>query len=557
MIEVEVLELKKPGRKLTVVMVEKEYNEVIRELEVTGNGEALEPRVPTPAFKEFLKKLVIAVKPDFATEELGDRDPKKKTELAEVFEQLKIPFFTVDIDENAKNYLLHELDTMKDKLKETLETLIMLREKGGREVDIDYLAAYADYLKDILKESAGRIKREVRPAWIVKGIVDAAESIAGGKKDLTGIHVCSPEHLNEVTKLLESLGVRVEVASMKKEYVVEEATGSSPASIKVKVRPVVRGAVEKFPYILFFLTTDEIASPFDICMAYDAGFDTVKTYESVTPEKAKVIVQDAIFSRGTKGVKYTCFFVSGREVEKVEEVAEVVRKTMFKPFKTSVVVDPRGAYTTAAAMIAKAEEGLQKVDLGDLAGKSCVVFGTGPVGVIAAVLLSKLGCNTVIAEPYEKLNQAYVDSVVNKLREKYGVNVKGVFAPTKLEKSSIVQNADVVFAATAAGVRVIDASIIEKLRKVTVFVDINAVPPSGVEGVEPRDDMKEIRPGIYGIGALAVGDLKYKVEMEMLRDARLSGDGFFDYNYALEKAREILRRKVELVQPFALTISRQ
>ncbi|MEM2047858.1 MAG: methylene-tetrahydromethanopterin dehydrogenase N-terminal domain-containing protein, partial [Candidatus Jordarchaeales archaeon] len=278
--------------------------------------------------------------------------------------------------------------------------------------------------------------------------------------------------------------------------------------------------------------------------------------ESVTPEKAKVIVQDAIFSRGTKGVKYTCFFVSGKDIDKVEDAAEVVRKTMFKPFKTSVVVDPRGAYTTAAAMIAKAEEGLQKANLGELTGKSCAVFGTGSVGMIAAVLLSKLGCDTVIAEPYEKLSQAYVDSVVNRLKERYGVNVKGIFAPTKIERANIVQNADVVFTAAAAGVRVIDASIMEKIRKATLFVDINAVPPSGVEGVEPKDDMKEIRQGVYGIGSLAVGDLKYKVEMEMLQDARISGDGFFDYSYALEKAREILKRKVELVPAFTVTVSR-
>ncbi|MBS7248170.1 MAG: methylene-tetrahydromethanopterin dehydrogenase N-terminal domain-containing protein [Candidatus Jordarchaeales archaeon] len=551
----EVLELKKPGRKLTVMVIEKEYDEVIRELEVAGDGE-LEVRVPTPAFKEFLKKLVSSARPDFATEELGDRDSKGKTELAAVFESLKVPFFTVDIDENAKNYLLHELDTLKDKLKETLKTLNVLREKGGHEADIDYLTVYAGYLKDELKESADRIKREVRPAWIVKGILDAAEKVAAGKKELIGIHVCSPVHLDEVVKLLESLGVRVEVASMKKEYVIEEAAGSSPASIKVKVKPVVKGAVGKFPYILFFLTTDDIASPFDICMAYDAGFDTVKPYESVTPEKAKVIVQDAIFSRGTKGVKYTCFFVSGKDIDKVEDAAEVVRKTMFKPFKTSVVVDPRGAYTTAAAMIAKAEEGLQKANLGELTGKSCAVFGTGPVGMIAAVLLSKLGCDTVIAEPYEKLSQAYVDSVVNRLKERYGVNVKGIFAPTKIERANIVQNADVVFTAAAAGVRVIDASIMEKIRKATLFVDINAVPPSGVEGVEPKDDMKEIRQGVYGIGSLAVGDLKYKVEMEMLQDARISGDGFFDYSYALEKAREILKRKVELVPAFTVTVSR-
>jgi hypothetical protein len=41
-------------------------------------------------------------------------------------------------------------------------------------------------------------------------------------------------------------------------------------------------------------------------------------------------------------------------------------------------------------------------------------------------------------------------------------------------------------------------------------VDLNAVPPSGIEGVEPTDNGVE-RDGVLCFGALAVGNLKMKI----------------------------------------------
>ena len=42
---------------------------------------------------------------------------------------------------------------------------------------------------------------------------------------------------------------------------------------------------------------------------------------------------------------------------------------------------------------------------------------------------------------------------------------------------------------------------------------MNAVPPSGVEGVGVNDDAKPIPgTGAVGIGALAVGNIKYRTE---------------------------------------------
>ena len=41
------------------------------------------------------------------------------------------------------------------------------------------------------------------------------------------------------------------------------------------------------------MDTDPKASPFDICMAYDAGYNAVIPYENVTAEDSKTVALDA------------------------------------------------------------------------------------------------------------------------------------------------------------------------------------------------------------------------------------------------------------------------
>jgi phosphoglycerate dehydrogenase-like enzyme len=65
------------------------------------------------------------------------------------------------------------------------------------------------------------------------------------------------------------------------------------------------------------------------------------------------------------------------------------------------------------------------------------VFGTGAVGRVAAILLAKLGCSVMIVSPKtltEKDGDEYVSRLSALLRERYGVDVEGVFAPTPEKK---------------------------------------------------------------------------------------------------------------------------
>ncbi len=48
-------------------------------------------------------------------------------------------------------------------------------------------------------------------------------------------------------------------------------------------------------------------------------------------------------------------------------------------------------------------------------------------------------------------------------------------------------------------------------------------------------------PGVTGIGALAIGSLKLRVEANLIKKAIEAPSGYFGYNEAFETARELLR----------------
>jgi len=554
------------GKTLKVIMVEKEYSEPFWIVEPLNNHtpkNILSSRFkPSIAFCNFFEKLINEVKPDFITEELGNRSTKDFNEanvLAQISQKMKIPFFAVDIDENARGYvasLIEEKRQLRDKILKALEEM-----PEENNAEREYLIAYGQCLQQEIEELEREAKFSVRESWIAMGILENARNLE--KTEITCVHISSPEHVSGVKKLLESVDVDVETIQPTKKLVFTKEKAPMAEiedllkSMQIQVKPVIRTSSEEAPYILFFLDTDKRASPFDICMAYDAGFSVVVPYENVTTDEAKKIVQDAIFSRDPKGIKRTCFFIGGKDMEKAEEVLKVVRETMFPPFQANTIIDPAGAYTTAAAMVAKVEDAIAKAKLGNLKDKRVAVFGTGAVGRVAAILLAKLGCSVKIVSPNpdRKDGDEYVSKLSALLRERYGVDVEGVFAPTPEKKVEVINDSDVILCASVAGVRIITKDMLNEVKFVKVIADVNAVPPLGVEGMKLEDDMKEFAPGIFGIGPLTIGRLKYKLEREILREARRNGKGtVYNYNYAMELARKILKGEIPAAK-LAVTVS--
>jgi methylene-tetrahydromethanopterin dehydrogenase len=405
------------------------------------------------------------------------------------------------------------------------------------------LVTWAQYFEQELKENENDVKFRIREAWMMRGILNRAREL--GKKNVTAMFICDPRHADGISKLCADLDVELVTVKIKKEVKNKEETTELSNLLKsnhVELIPIVVKKKEQKQHILYFIDTDQHASPFDMNMAYDAGFDVVIPLGGVTPDEAQRLVQDIIFSRGPKGAKYTAIFVGGSNVNQAQEIFDKAVKSLVPPFEVPVIFDPRGACTTASALVAKAEEAVVTLDLGNIEKmKVAVLGGTGPVGRFACVLAAKLGCKVYMVETWSGASEQYVKTLAADLNEKFGVEIEGVFAPNKEQIIEIVQSADMVFSVAKAGVQLLSREDVERLKPKKVLLDVNAVPPLGIEGLERNDDKKELKPGVYGTGSLAIGALKRQVEENLLRKAKeAKGKAVFDHLAAFEAARELL-----------------
>jgi len=301
--------------------------------------------------------------------------------------------------------------------------------------------------------------------------------------------------------------------------------------------------------VVIFLDTDKHASPFDILTAVDLFPDAqILTYSNVTPEDSKRIIQDAMFPRGPDGAKHTKLFIGGQDVEKATQILSIAKKNMFQPFELAVIVDPRGAYTTASAAVAKTLATSMEKGLGDFKGKTITVLaGTGPVGQVASRLYANEGANVVVTSR----DLARSTAVATKINEEIGTELAcGVKASEPNEVGAAIKDSDVILSAGAAGIALLPLDILKMHgTRCKVVGDINAVPPLGVEGLKSTDENIEFLPGVWGIGALSIGTFKNKVEAQLFKQSIEAPKGIFDYKVAYDIAKSMVMAKLEKKKP--------
>lgn len=298
-----------------------------------------------------------------------------------------------------------------------------------------------------------------------------------------------------------------------------------------------------FRKIFIFLDTDKHASAFDIITALDIFPDSrILKFENVTPEDSEKIVYDAMFPRGPEGAKHTKIFINGHDSELADEVLQRVKKCMFPPFELAVMVDPRGAYTTASAAVAKTVALSLAKGFGNLENKRVTVLaGTGPVGQTAARLYGSEEAEVLVTS--RSLQKAV--SVATKIGEDFeSKRIRGVEAKTPEDVGKAIENSDIVLSAGAAASELLTLQTLkEYVKKCRIVADINAIPPLGVQGLDSNDDGREILPGIFGVGALAIGKLKNKTEAALIRMAAEAPKGIFSYKEAYYVAKKALLAK--------------
>jgi len=296
--------------------------------------------------------------------------------------------------------------------------------------------------------------------------------------------------------------------------------------------------------VMIFIDTDKHASPFDILMLADLFPDSQSIYYSnVEPEDVQKIVQDAIFPRGPEGCKNTKLFIGGSNVEKANKIVKVALKSMVPPFELTTIIDPSGAHTTGSAAVAKTLQILLKNNLGDLKGKNVTVLAaTGPVGEITSSIYQSEDANVIVTSR----RQERADSLAERLNKNSSNKVRALKAAVPEEVGKAISNADVVMAAGSAGIQLLSLDILKNYGKhCKVVADVNAVPPVGVENLISQGDGVEVIPGVLGIGALAIGGLKNKVEAKLIAKAMEMPKGVLDYKIGYELAKEYVYKKIE------------
>ncbi len=260
--------------------------------------------------------------------------------------------------------------------------------------------------------------------------------------------------------------------------------------------------------ILIQLDTDDHPSVFDRVVAVDSEVDHLFSYGGVTPDTVTGLVHGAMFTRGVPDLQNTAIFIGGSDVAAGEALLKKVCKTFFGPVRVSVLMDSNGSNTTAAAAVLAARKHLT------LAGCEALVLpGTGPVGQRAAQLLAAAGATVRLASRTADKAERVAASV----REATpGAKVSAVATGLLSELQAAVAGVQLVIAAGAAGVELLPADIWTTLPDLKVVVDLNAVPPLGINGVEAMDKAKE-RNGKFCYGALGVGGMKMKIHRAAVR----------------------------------------
>ncbi len=292
-------------------------------------------------------------------------------------------------------------------------------------------------------------------------------------------------------------------------------------------------------HILHMLSPLPQVSPFDVNMALDAGFDAVLPYSGIAVETVRALVQDAIFSRPPKDAVRTGVFIGGKNAITALDMLDAAKQAMVPPFIISLFADPAGSFTTAAALVARVETVLKKQHQRALDRLRVVIYGaTGVVGFAAGVIAAMHGANVVLAgyDGAERVQRAAAE-----IGRRFGTTVTGADASTEERKAALLRDADAAFCTGRAGVQILSSALLHQAPGLLVVADVNAVPPTGVEGLDAKSDGSPLAgSAAMGIGALAIGGIKYRTEFGLFR-RMIEADKpvTFDFRDAFSLARDL------------------
>jgi methylenetetrahydrofolate/methylenetetrahydromethanopterin dehydrogenase (NADP+) len=286
--------------------------------------------------------------------------------------------------------------------------------------------------------------------------------------------------------------------------------------------------------LLLQLDSSRLPSVFDQVVAYDAAADDIMSYGGVTETDVRDLIHGCIFTRGPKDLHNTAVWIGGSNMSVGEQLLAMAQDAMFAPLTVSMMLDSNGSNTTAVAAVVKIEEAL-----GSLEGKKVLILaGTGPVGQRAAGLLAKIGAQVTITsrkpEQGEKARQF--------ISARFNVRVQATTLNDPAALPELCQGVEVLLNSGPAGVQMVPKSAWTAVKSLKIAVDLNAVPPLGIEGVEVNDAGVK-RDGVVVYGAFGVGNFKTKLHKACVARLFTRNDLVLDAETIADVARELVAKQ--------------
>jgi methylenetetrahydrofolate/methylenetetrahydromethanopterin dehydrogenase (NADP+) len=286
--------------------------------------------------------------------------------------------------------------------------------------------------------------------------------------------------------------------------------------------------------LLLQLDSSRLPSVFDQVVAYDAAADVVMSYGGVTEGDVRDLIHGCIFTRGPKDLHNTAVWIGGNNMSAGEQLLAMAQDALFPPLSVSIMLDSNGSNTTAVAAVVKIEQAL-----GNLKGKKVLILaGTGPVGQRAAGLLAKDGAQVIITsrkpEQGEKARQF--------ISARFDVHVEAVTLNDPSRLPELCQGVEVLLNSGPAGVQMVPKSAWTGVKTLKIAVDLNAVPPLGIEGVEVNDAGVK-KNGVIVFGAFGVGNFKTKLHKACVVKLFERNDLVLDAETIADIARELVAKK--------------
>ncbi|HWN17887.1 MAG TPA: NADP-dependent methylenetetrahydromethanopterin/methylenetetrahydrofolate dehydrogenase [Gemmatimonadales bacterium] len=291
--------------------------------------------------------------------------------------------------------------------------------------------------------------------------------------------------------------------------------------------------------LLLQLDSSRLPSVFDQVVAYDAGADVVMSYGGVTEGDVRDLIHGCIFTRGPKNLHNTAVWIGGNNMSAGEQLLAMAQDALFDDHTVSIMLDSNGSNTTAVAAVVKIEEAL-----GDLRNRKVVVLaGTGPVGQRAAGLLARDGARVTITS--RKPEQG--DKARQLISARFNVQVEAVTFAEPSRLPEILEGVEILLNSGPAGVQMVPKSAWTAVKSLRVAVDLNAVPPLGIEGVDV-DDAGVKQNGVIVFGAFGIGNFKTKLHKACVARLFTRNDLVLDAEVIAEIARELIKNKKEIVR---------